>query len=138
MIFRKEEINQFQAADIVKIDGYISRFENDLREDYILLNVPDVWFRILPEAVPLVKRIFDLVFLPKDAIESISPSVETTILKRFLRNERLQSRVTRCTDTDPVKPYTGRSGQVVRRSDARQRAQACTPKRAPFSPLCKY
>ena len=38
MIFRKEEVNQYHASDIIKIDGYISRFENDLREDYILSN----------------------------------------------------------------------------------------------------
>ncbi|HPH02177.1 MAG TPA: hypothetical protein PLM00_07595 [Spirochaetota bacterium] len=84
MIFRKEEVNQYHASDIIKIDGYISRFENDLREDYILLNVPDVWFRDSLGIDPAREEDFDLVFLPKEAIESISPSVET-ILKRFLK-----------------------------------------------------
>lgn len=84
MIFRKEEINQFPATEIVKIDGYISRFENDLREDYVLLNVPDVWFRDTAGTGPAREEDFDLVFLPKDAIDTITPSVET-ILKRFLK-----------------------------------------------------
>jgi hypothetical protein len=84
MIFRKEEVSQFPACEIFKIDGYISRFENDIKEDYILLNVPDVWF--WDEGGKNVGREedYDLVFLPKNAVKSISSSLET-ILKRFLR-----------------------------------------------------
>lgn len=84
MIFRKEEINQFPSSEISKIDGYISRFENDLREEYILLNVPDVWFRNQDGLASAREEDFDLIFLPKDAIDNISPSIET-ILKRFLK-----------------------------------------------------
>ena len=81
MIFRREEINQYPACEILKIDGYISRFENDLHEDYILINIPDVWFR---NEETCHGEDYDLVFLPKLAVESLSSSVET-MLKRFAK-----------------------------------------------------
>ena len=84
MVFRKEEINQFPAGEICKIDGYISRFENDLNEDYILLNVPDVWFRGDREGTSGREEDFDLVFLPKEAVLSMSAALET-MLKRFVK-----------------------------------------------------
>lgn len=84
MVFRKEEINQFPANEIFKLDGYVSRFENDLKEDYILLNVPDVWFREEADGTNGREEDFDLVFLPKDAVLSLAPALET-ILKRFVK-----------------------------------------------------
>lgn len=84
MIFQQEEINQFPASDLIKIDGYINRFENDLCEDYLLLNVPDVWFRDSDGTGSIHEEDFDIIFLPKDAVETIIPSVET-VLKRLLK-----------------------------------------------------
>ena len=84
MIFRKEEVNQFNANEIFKVDGYISRFENDLKEDYILLNVPDIWFWDVNQTSISREEDFDLVFLPKHAISAINPALET-ILKRFVK-----------------------------------------------------
>ena len=84
MIFRKEEDSQFPACEIFKIDGYISRFENDLKEEYILLNVPDVWFWDNSGKNIGREEDYDLVFLPKLAVKSMSLSLET-ILKRFVR-----------------------------------------------------
>jgi hypothetical protein len=84
MVFRREEVSQFPAGEILKVDGYISRFENDLREDYILINIPDVWFRDEGERNSCHGEDYDLVFLPKLAVKSISSSVEA-MLKRFAK-----------------------------------------------------
>lgn len=84
MIFRREEVNQFYANEIFKIDGYISRFEKDLEEDYILLNVPDIWFWDMEQSNISREEDFDLVFIPKPSILSINPALET-IIKRFVK-----------------------------------------------------
>jgi len=84
MIFRKEEVNTFNAREIFKIDGYISRFEDDLKEDYILLNVPDIWFWDTDQKNISREEDFDLVFIPKKAVASISNTLET-IIKRFVK-----------------------------------------------------
>ena len=79
MIFRKEEINQFESKEIFKIDGYISRFDTDIDEDYILLNVPDIWFWDMDQKNISREEDFDLVFVPKHSILSIHTALETTI-----------------------------------------------------------
>ena len=84
MIFRKEELNTFKATEIFKVDGYISRFEGDLKEDYILLNVPDIWFWDVDQKNISREEDFDLVFIPKAAVESVSHTLETMI-KRFVK-----------------------------------------------------
>jgi len=84
MIFRREEVSQFPACEILKVDGYISRFPNDLREDYILINIPDVWFRNEGGRSACLGEDYDLVFLPKLAVKSLSTSMET-MLKRFVK-----------------------------------------------------
>lgn len=84
MIFRKEEVNTFKAGEIFKIDGYISRFDGDLGEDYILLNVPDIWFWDEERKNISREEDFDLVFIPKAAVLSISNALET-IVKRFVK-----------------------------------------------------
>ncbi|MDR2733054.1 MAG: hypothetical protein LBC99_00245 [Spirochaetota bacterium] len=83
MILQREEVSRFPACEIAKLDGYISRFENDLEEDYILLNVPDVWFRSDGGKTACREEDYDLVFLPKSAVKSIFSSLET-IVKRFI------------------------------------------------------
>jgi len=62
------------------VEGYIGRFASDLCEDYILINIPDVWFREAHQSED-----YDLIVLPKIAVKSISISI-TTLLKR-LENE---------------------------------------------------
>ena len=84
MIFRKEEVNTFKASEIFKIDGYISRFEEDLKEEYILLNVPDIWFWDVNQENISREEDFDLVFIPKSAIAGISNTLET-IIRRFVK-----------------------------------------------------
>ena len=84
MIFRKEEINQFTSREIFKVDGYISRFADDLKEVYILLNVPDVWFWDENQKNISKEEDFDLVFIPKLAVRKIQPAVET-IIKKFVK-----------------------------------------------------
>jgi len=84
MIFRREEINIFKSAEIFKIDGYISRFEGDLKADYILLNVPDIWFWDIDQKNISREEDFDLVFVPKAAVDNIAPTLET-VIKRFVK-----------------------------------------------------
>lgn len=84
MIFRKEEVNQFTAREIFKVDGYISRYENDLEDEHILLNVPDIWFWDVDQKAISREEDFDLVFVPKLAIARIQPSVET-VIHRFVK-----------------------------------------------------
>lgn len=84
MVFRKEEKATFQATEIFKIDGYISRFDNDLQENYLLLNVPDVWFWNDGHTGIAREEDFDLIFIPKQAVGTIKPALET-VLKRFVK-----------------------------------------------------
>lgn len=84
MIFRKEETNQYQAGEIFKIDGYLSRFDGDLKEDYLLLNVPDVWFWDVDRKHVQREEDFDLMFVPKDAVQAVNPALET-MLKRLVK-----------------------------------------------------
>lgn len=84
MVFRREEKNTFHADEIFKIDGYISRFDNDLHEDYLLLNVPDVWFWDHDHSAISREEDFDLIFIPKQAVGTIRPALET-VLKRFVK-----------------------------------------------------
>jgi len=84
MIFRKEENSRFPSCEIFKIEGYISRFKNDLEEDYILLNIPDVWFWEERKGNTHREEDYDLILLPKNAVKSISVSMET-VLKHFVK-----------------------------------------------------
>jgi hypothetical protein len=84
MIFRKEETGRFPGREIFKVDGYISRFDSDLHEDFILLNVPDIWFWNEDQSNVGREEDYDMVFIPKKAVQSIHPTLET-IIKRFVK-----------------------------------------------------
>ncbi len=86
MVFRKEEIREFRTNEIFKIDGYISRFKNDLKENFIIINVPDMWFWDEKQIKIEREEDFDLSFIPKRAIKSIKPALET-VLKRFVKEQ---------------------------------------------------
>jgi len=87
MVFRKEEIREFRTNEIYKIDGYISRFKNDLQEDFIVINIPDMWFWDNKQKKIEREEDFDLSFIPKQAIKSIKPALET-VLKKFVTEQK--------------------------------------------------
>lgn len=87
MVFRKEEIREFDTSRIYKIDGYISRFKNDLQEKFVIINVPDMWFWDKKQEKIEQEEDFDLSFIPKEAIKSINPALET-VLKKFVAEQK--------------------------------------------------